>query len=87
MIGGAQLSPQGKVAYKCIERQIYVIVVVGVEVPTFLVAMDSMAHGIEIDDDFLCMFGQASGAQFQQQRLDQLWVVGEFVSATGFVVG
>src|SRR4029077_5252010 len=78
--GDAHLCPERDVAHKSVERQINVLIVVSVETSALLVAMKSMAHGIEIDDDFTGLLGQAPDSHFQEQRLNFLRIVGELMA-------
>jgi len=57
--------------------------VVGAEVAAFLQAVDAVAHGVEVQDDFPGVLVQATHAQRQQRGLD-LWRIGvDFGVAVG----
>jgi len=86
MLGGAQLRPQQHVATDHVERQITIVVVIGVEVPAFLQAVHQMAHGVQVQDDFARMFGQTAHGQFQQALLQRLRLVGDLVAARLLVI-
>lgn len=85
-IAGPQLRPQRNVTHKRVEGQIHVIVIKATEMAALLQAMKPVAHRVQIHHDFLGVFGHATRAHGQQQRLYLLRIVGEFVAAAMFVV-
>ena len=87
VLRGAQLRPQGEVSNKSIERQITIVVIVGVEVPPLLKPVQPMAHRIQIHHEFLGVFGQTAHPHFQQAGCHLGWVVRQFVAARVFVIG
>ena len=86
VFGGAQLRPQRKVPHKRVERQITIIVIVGVEVPALLKPVQPMAHRVQIQHDLLGVFGQTAHPHFQQASLNLGRVVRDFMAAGIFVI-
>ena len=87
MIGRAQLRPQRKVAHQGVERQIAIVIIIGVKMPALLQAVQPMPHRVQIHHHLLGMFGQATRPHLQQARLDFGRIVRNLVAAVAPVVG
>ena len=87
MLGGAQLRPQRKIPHKPVERQITIIIIIGVEEPALLQAVQPMAHRVPIQHHFLGVLGQTTHSHLQQASLNLGRVVRQFVAASALVVG
>ena len=67
-----------------IERQVAVAVVVAVEEPPFLVAVQRVVGGVEIEHDLLRRLRVRVEEEVHEQRLDRRAVVGDPAVAVGF---
>jgi hypothetical protein len=67
-----------------IERQIAVAVVIAVEEPTFLMAVQRVVGRVEIEGDLLGRLGMRLQEQIDEQPLDRRPVVADLVIARGF---
>jgi hypothetical protein len=52
-VAGPQVGTEQVLAAEDVERQEAVVVVVSVEEPVFLVAVDQVVGGVEVEDEFL----------------------------------
>ena len=52
-VGGAQLGAEQEPAAEDVERQVAIAVVVAMEEPTFLLAVDRVVGGVEVEHDLL----------------------------------
>ena len=58
-------------------------VIIGAEVPTFLQAVNQMAHQVQIQDDLIGLLGQATNRQLQDRVADLDRIVAQLVIAGG----
>ena len=70
-VGTAQLGRQQMPAAEDVERQIAVAVVIAVEEAPFLMAVQRVVGGVEIEDDLLRRAAVRLQKQIDEQRLDR----------------
>jgi hypothetical protein len=75
----SKLRRQQMPAGENIQRQIAVAIVVAVEVPTFLVAVERIVSGVEVDDNSHRRLAMSFQEQVDEQPLDGSTIVVEFV--------
>ena len=80
-VGAAQLGRQQMPAAEDIERQIAVAVIVAVEEAPFLVAMDRIIRGVQIEDDPVGSGCMRFHEQIDKQRFDRRRIVADLVIA------
>ena len=74
MFGAPQLGRQQMPAAEHVERQIAVAVVIAVEEPALLVAVQRIVGGIEVEDDLRRRLRVRIEEQIDEQRLDRAGV-------------
>ena len=72
-----QLGRQQMAAAEHVERQVAVAVVIAVEEPAFLMAVQRIVRGIEIEDDLLRRLPMRVQEQIDEQRLDRRRIVAD----------
>ncbi len=87
VVGGTQLGPEDDIAADDVEGQVAAVMIVGVEVAAFLLAMDELTHGIQVEDEPVAVFVQAADAQDQKGVFDGFGIVAQLVFAAVFDVG
>ena len=83
-VGAPELGRQQMPAAEHIERQVAVAVVVAVEEPSLLVAVQRVVGGVEIEHDLLRRLRVRVEEEVHEQRLDRRAVVGDPAVAVGF---
>ena len=78
-----ELGRQQMPAAEHVERQIAVAVVVAVEEPAFLMAVQRIVGGVEVEDDLLGRPGVRLEEEVDEQRLDRRRVVADLLVAGG----
>ena len=86
-VGGPQLGRQQMTAAEDVERQIAVAVVIAVEEPAFLMAVQRIVGGVEIEDDLLRRRRVGFQKKVDEQRLDRRRLVADLVIAGGDRLG
>lgn len=81
------LRPPRHGAAEDVERQITIAVVIAAEMAALLRAVQEMAHRVEVQHHFARVLGQSAHPHRQQTLFNRCRIVGELVSASGFVVG
>ena len=84
MLARLELGRQQMPAAEHIERQVAVAVVVAVEEPSLLVAVQRVVGGVEIEHDLLRRLRVRVEEEVHEQRLDRRAVVGDPAVAVGF---
>ena len=84
-VAGAQLGPERDRADKGKERQIAVAAIVAVKETSFLLTVERIVTGIQIDDHLFAMLGQTAHPLAQKGVLDRL-VVGADLMVTCFFI-
>ena len=79
MFDAAQLGRQQVPAAEHIERQVTVAVVIAVEEPALLMAVQRIVRGVEVEDDLLRGAAVRVEEQIDEQRLDRGAVVADLV--------
>ena len=76
-VGTPQLGEQQMSTAEHVERQIAVAIVVAVEEPPFLLAVQRIVGGVEIEHDLLGSALMRLEEQIDQQRLDRhrIWLI------------
>ena len=82
-VGAPELRRQKVTAAEDVERQVAVAVVVAVEEPPLLVAVDRVVCGVEVEHDLLRRALVGVEEQLHEQRLDRRAVVGDPAIAVG----
>ena len=85
-VAGAQFGPEGNRADKGKERQIAVAAIEAVKETSFLVAVEWIVTGIQIDDNLFAMFGQTTHPLAQKGVLDRLVVATDLMATCFFIV-
>ena len=80
-VGPAQLGRQQMPAAEDVERQIAVAVVVAVEEAAFLMPVQRIVGGVEIEDDLRRRRGMRVEEEIDEQRLDRRRIVADLVIA------
>jgi len=86
-VGRAQLGGQQMAATENVERQVTIPVVIAVEEAAFLVAMQRVVGGVEVEDDLLGRGCVRVEKQLHQQALDGSAIVSDAVIAAGLFAG
>ena len=76
-----QLRRQQVTAAEDVERQVAVAVVIAVEEPAFLLAVQRIVRGIQVEDDLPRRLGVRLQEQIDEQRLDRRRVMADLVVA------
>ena len=80
-VGFAQLRRQEMAAAEHVKRQVAVAVVIAVEEAAFLMAVQRVVGGVEIEDDLLRRAAMGLEEQIDQQPLDHRRIVADLVIA------
>jgi hypothetical protein len=79
LVGGPQLGGQQMPPRKDVEWQIAIAIVVAMEMPALLLAVDGIVRRVQIDDEALGRLAIGFEAQRHEQRRDPRLVVGDLV--------
>ena len=79
LVGGAQFGGEQMPASEDVERQITVAVVVAVEMPALLLAVDGIVRGVQVDDHARGAFSVGLQTERHEQRRNGGLVVGDLV--------
>src|SRR5260370_37307853 len=85
-VAGAKLGPERDRADKGKEGQITVAAIEAVKETSFLMTVQRIVTGIQIDDDLLAMLGQTAHPHPQKGVLDRLMVGADFMTTCIFIV-
>ena len=83
MFGAPELGRQQMAAAEDVERQVAVAVVIAVEEPPLLMAVQRIVGGVEVEHDLLRRALVGVEEQVDEQRLDRRAVVGDPAVAVG----
>ena len=82
-VRGPELGRQEMAAAEHIQRQVAVAIVIAVEEPAFLMAVQRVVGGVEVEDDLLGRPCVRLEEEVDEQRLDRRRVVADLVVAGG----
>jgi hypothetical protein len=85
-VAGAKLGPERDRADKGKQRQITVAAIEAVKETSFLLAVERIVTGIQIDNDLLALLGQTTHPHLQKGVLNRLMIGPDLVTTSIFIV-